>query len=183
MIARPALAAVTEALDGVTDPREAVDVDFVRAMLDTAPRMGFAHRDPTASGTFAPRAQPHTAATSLAQSHPSPRGSLLHCRGALPTMRPTLSTDALARAMGCSLPTARRIAAEWAGYTRAYGCTDAGDACRCRSAAERWPHTATVATGKPGRPGYAIDAEQLAAHLDAVRALAALDAELAREAA
>ena len=154
-----------------------VPVDFVRTMLDAAPRMGFARRTPTASGTVASIAQPHTAA-SLAESHPSPRGSLLPCRGAPPTMtRPTRTTDEAAAAMGCSAPTARRRVSLWAALTQHHGCRAAGDGCRCASGDETWPHTATGTTGpQGGRPGYAVDAAQLDAYVTATQALDALRA-------
>lgn len=95
-------------------------------------------------------------------------------------MRPTLTTRDLAIAEGCSAPTARRLAAEWARLTTAFGCPGAGDGCRCRA----WPHTATGdTTARGGRPGYAVDAAQHRAHLDARRSLDALRGECAREAA
>ena len=83
-------------------------------------------------------------------------------------------------ALGCSTPTARRLAAEWARLTASFGCTTAGAGCRCHA----WPHTAVgTTTARGGRPGHAVDAEQLAAHLEALRSLDALRGELAREAA
>lgn len=118
-------------------------------------------------------------------SHPSPPplapADSNRCEGhPYATMRATLTTADVAAALGCSTPTARRLAAEWARLTAAFGCTTAGAGCRCHA----WPHTAVgTTTARGGRPGHAVDADQLAAHLEALRSLDALRGELAREAA
>lgn len=93
---------------------------------------------------------------------------------------PMLTTREAAAVIGVSRVTACEYLRVWAALTQNRGCKGAGAGCRC----DAWPHAIDGVTGpRGGKPGFAVDAVRLRTWADERRALAALDAELAREAA